>query len=179
MEEYLRIYYNETPSYKKDNPHIFFKTSGYYRMVRYADDFVILAQNKKDIEKLYDILEPYLDKRGLTLAEDKTHITHISEGFDFLGFNFRQYNTKERNKCFIKPTKKSIKSFKAKIRYRVNVLNGHNVYELIDELNPLIIGTANFWRHVVSKKTFSSIEYYLWNKAYKFLRRLHPKKCRN
>ena len=55
-------------------------------MIRYADDFVIFAKSKGDIEEIYDILNPYLKERGLELAEDKTRITHISEGFDFLGF---------------------------------------------------------------------------------------------
>lgn len=176
MEQYLGISYKEILRSKEGNPYIVFMTIGNYRMVRYADDFVIFAQNRKDIEEVYDILKPYLEERGLTLAEDKTRITHISEGFDFLGFNFRQYDTKGGNKCFIKPSKKSIKSFKAKVRDRFRLFNGHNVDELIDNLNPLIIGTANFWRHVVSKKTFSNMDYYLWNKVYKFLRRLHPKK---
>lgn len=176
MERYLGINYEEILVHKKDFSYTTFKTTGRYRMVRYADDFVVFAQNKEDIEELYDILEPYLEERGLTLAEDKTRITHISEGFDFLGFNFRQYKDKNGFKCLIKPSKKSIASFKSKIKDRFEFYKGHNVDELINALNPLIIGTANFWRHVVSKKTFSSMNNYIWTKVYKFLRRLHPNK---
>lgn len=161
MEEYLEIFYKEILRFKDGNPYMVFMTDGNYRMVRYADDFVIFAQ-KEDIEKLYGILEPYLEERGLALAEDKTRITHISERFDFLGFNFRQFDTYDGNKCLIKPSKKSIKSFKVKVHDRFRLLNGHSVDELIDNLNPLIIGTANFWRHVVSKRIFSSMDYYLW-----------------
>ena len=124
MEEYLGISYKETLRFKEGNPYMVFMTIGNYRIVRYADDFVIFAQKKKDIEKLYDILEPYLEERGLTLAEDKTRITHISAGFDFLGFNFRQYDVHDGNKCFIKSSKKSIKSFKAKVRDRLDYSTG-------------------------------------------------------
>jgi len=59
-------------------------------VVRYADDFIIVCKTKEEAINMYEKLKPYLDKRGLTLADDKTKITHISEGFDFLGFNLRQ-----------------------------------------------------------------------------------------
>lgn len=132
--------------------------------------------NREDIEKVPKILENYLFERGLVLAEDKTKITHISQGFDFLGFNFRQYKTNKGLKCLIKPSKDSIKNFKAKVSERVRWHHGNNVDSLIDSLNPLIIGTANYWKPTVAKKTFSDMDYYIWNKIYKFLRRLHQNK---
>ena len=55
-----------------------------YVLIRYADDFVVLCKTKKDALKVYELLEPYLEKRGLTLSKEKTKITHLSEGFDFL-----------------------------------------------------------------------------------------------
>ena len=64
-------------------------------MVRYADDFVIFARNKEDIEGIYGILNIYLEDRNLKLAEDKTKITHMDDGFDFLGFNFRRFKNKK------------------------------------------------------------------------------------
>ena len=112
----------------------------------------------------------------MVLAEDKTKITHISQGFDFLGFNFRQYKTNKGLKCLIKPSNDSIKNFKAKVSERVRWHHGNNVDSLIDSLNPLIIGTANYWKPTVAKKTFSDMDYYIWNKIYKFLRRLHQNK---
>lgn len=115
MEEYLNIQYTEVKRTRYGKEYSYFNTSGNYRVVRYADDFLIFAKSKKDILEAYHILQPYLDERGLTLAEDKTKITHIAKGFDFLGFNFRQYKTKDGLKCLVKPSKKSIKEFKAKI----------------------------------------------------------------
>jgi len=106
MEKVLNITYTENIS--KDE-YVIYRTKGKYRMVRYADDFVIFAQNKEDIEEIYEILNPYLEDREIELAKDKTQITHITEGFDFLGFNFRRYQTKDGIIHLNKPSKDSIK----------------------------------------------------------------------
>lgn len=75
--------------------------------IRYADDFVITSSSKELLEeKVKPTLKNFLAMRGLTLADEKTHITHINEGFDFLGFNVRKYN----GKLLIKPSKKNIKA---------------------------------------------------------------------
>jgi RNA-directed DNA polymerase len=176
LEEYLNISYKKRTQKQYGKDKEFYKTIGKYRVTRYADDFVIFARNKEDIEKVPKLLENYLLERGLVLAEDKTKITHLSDGFDFLGFNSRQYNTYKGIKCLIKPSKDSIKSFKVKISERVRLNYGNNVDNLIKSLNPLIIGTANYWKPTVAKKIFSDMDYYIWNKIYKFLRRLHPNK---
>lgn len=176
LEEYFGISYHSHTREHYGEKYTTFITKGNYRVVRYADDFVIFASNRSDIERVYDILDPYLDERGLTLAEDKTRITHISDGFDFLGFNFRQYDTQRGKKCFIKPSKASIKSYKSKVDDIFKQYYGLSVDDLINRLNPLIRGTANYWCHVVSKKVFSDMHYYMWEKVYKFLRRMHPKK---
>ena len=176
LEDYLNISYKKRTQIRNGETKEFYETKGKYRVTRYADDFVIFARTREDIEKVPKILENYLSERGLVLAEDKTKITHISEGFDFLGFNFRQYKTNKGLKCLIKPSKDSIKNFKAKVSERVRWHHGDNVDSLIDSVNPLIIGTANYWKPTVAKKIFSDMDYYIWNKIYKFLRRLHPNK---
>ena len=172
MEEILGISYARYENKRG----ITYASRGKYRMVRYADDFLIFAQSKEDILKVESILQPYLDERGLVLAEDKTFIKHISEGFDFLGFNFRQYKTKDGLLCLNKPSKDSINKFKMKIDDICKSCYGNNVGVLIRRLNPVIRGTANYWRHVVSKKVFCAMDDYIWNKIYKFLRRLHGNK---
>ena len=99
---------------------------------------------KKDIENVYGILEPYLEDRGLKLAEDKTKITHISEGFGFLGFNFRRYKTKKGYTHLVIPSNNSIKAFKSKIAEICKESHGYNVDYLIDRLNLLIRGVVNY-----------------------------------
>ena len=173
MEDILNISYARR---KDKNGNISYITKGDYRMVRYADDFVIFAQNKKDIEALYGILNPYLKDRGLELAPEKTRITHLSEGFDFLGFNFRRYNTYDGFIHLSKPSKGSIRSFKLKVADLCRQLHGHSVDELVDKLNSLIRGTANYWKPTAAKRIFAKMDDYIWHKVYRFIERLHPNK---
>ena len=114
-----------------------------------------------------------MDKRGLILSEDKTYFTTIFKGFNFLGFNAK---IERDNKCIIKPSKDSIKKAKAKIKDIFEFAKGQNVEYLIDKLNPVIDGIAEFWKPMVSSKAFSSIDNYIWKKTWKFLRHLHHNK---
>ena len=173
MEKALGITYRYRTRIKNDEIYEFTESMGDYRVVRYADDFLVFAQSKDEIMEAFELLKPYLDERGLILSEDKTHITHISEGFDFLGFNCRRYNDGVSR---TKPSKDSIRRFVEKIKDIFKSCHGHNINTLIKRLNPVIRGTANYWRHVVSKEIFSKLDHYLWNKSFRFLRRLHPNK---
>ena len=173
MEDILNITYNKiTPK----NRNVYYVTKGKYRMVRYADDFVIFAKSKEDIDAIPEILNPYLEERGLTLAEDKTHITHISDGFDFLGFNFRRYKTFDGFIHLCKPSKDSISRFKSKVAEICRQMHGQSVDALIKRLNPLIQGTANYWKPSSAKKTFTDMDHYIWTKIFKFVKRLHQNK---
>lgn len=174
MEEALNISYKRIRGInKKGDETERYRPIGDYRMVRYADDFVIFAKSKEDIMKVYELLKPYLNERGLTLAKDKTKITHLNEGFDFLGFNCRRYKDRVSR---IKPSNESIKKFKEKIGEVFKTANGNNVSALIGNLAPVIRGTANYWRYSTIYDVFAKLDYYLWNKTYKFLRRLHQNK---
>lgn len=178
LEEYLNITYKKVQETKNGKKYFSYHTKGDYRVVRYADDFVIFAKTKEDIEKVRSILEPYLSERGLELAEDKTKITHTHEGFNFLGFNCRLYKTEKRYKCFIKPSKDSIKKAKLKINDIFRQCSGQSVDYLIERLNPVIRGIGYFWRIAVAKEIFKKMDYYVWIKTCKFLKKLHPKKSR-
>jgi RNA-directed DNA polymerase len=149
-------------------------------MVRYADDFVILCETKEEAESMYQRLIPYLTERGLELAEDKTKVVHITEGFDFLGFNFRQYPSKKDKgrpwRLLIKPSKESQAKFKAKVKEKFSNNKGGNVAKLISDLNPIIRGTANYWNTVSSKKIYAKMDNHLFWKGIRFLNRLHPHK---
>jgi RNA-directed DNA polymerase len=106
--------------------------------VLYADDFVIVTETKEQAENMYQKLTPYLQKRGIKLSADKTRVTHIESGFDFLGFSLRQYKTEQGNKLLIKPSKDSIKKAKGKIKDTFAVMRGRPVKEIIRVLNPII-----------------------------------------
>ena len=145
-------------------------------IVKYADDFVIVCKTKEEAESMYSKLMPYLEKRGLELAKDKTKVTHITEGFDFLGFTCRQFKTNKGMKFLIKPSKESIRKARGKIKQVFTQLRGHSVRDLIMELSPIIRGIGNYWSSQVAKKIFTKIDLYVWIKVRKHLKVLHPNK---
>jgi len=136
-----------------------------------VDDFVIFAQSKEDIEAIYDILNHYLEDRGLELAKEKTRITHILEGFDFLGFNFRRYKTYDECIHLNKPSKDNIRSFKSKVAELCEQLHGNNVDELVGKLNSLIRDTANYWKPTAAKRIFAKMDDYIWHKINRFIKK--------
>jgi RNA-directed DNA polymerase len=134
-----------------------------YAMTRYADE-------------IYDKLKPYLEIRGIELEPSKTRVVEITEGFDFLSFNIKIYKTSTGEKLLIKPSKEAVKKSMRQISDKVHELNGHKVGKVINILNPIIIGKANYWRPMVSKETFSKMDFHLYKVNRRFLERLHPKK---
>jgi RNA-directed DNA polymerase len=105
-------------------------------LVRYADDFVVTAENKEILEEIKILLTEFLSERGLSLSEEKTLITHISQGFDFLGFNIRKYN----GKLLIKPSQKSQKKMTEKLHEVIFKYKSASQCLLIELLNPVITG---------------------------------------
>ena len=176
LEKYLKISYREVYRDRNGVEDITYYSQGNYRVARYADDFVIFAKTKEEIEQVRNLIEPYLSERGLELAEDKTNITHTHKGFNFLGFNCRLYKTANRYKCLIKPSKESIKKAKGKINDIFRYCRGNSVDYLIDRLNPVINGIGYFWRISVAKEIFGTMDSYVWKKLRRFLKRMHPKK---
>jgi len=131
--------------------------------VRYADDFIITGKNKEILEQeIMPLVKEFLSVRGLTLSEEKTKITHIDKGFDFLGFNLRKYN----GKLLIKPSKEKVKKFLDTIRETIESNKTCTQVTLIRFLNPKITGWANYYKHCVAAETFrktdSQIFWKLW-----------------
>jgi RNA-directed DNA polymerase len=169
MEEELGIRYRRNREY-------YVLTSNSVGVVKYADDFVIVCKTEAEALTMYEKLKTYLVKRGLTLAEDKTRVTHISKGFDFLGFNLRQYKTNKGMKLLIKPSKASIRKAMETIKNVFIQLRGKPVGDLITKLNPIIRGIGNYWSSQVAKKIFGKLDNYIWVKTRKHLKNLHPNK---
>ncbi|MBA3706610.1 MAG: group II intron reverse transcriptase/maturase, partial [Bacteroidetes bacterium] len=121
----------------------------------YADDFIITVTSKEVLEsKVKPVVEEFLNERGLELSQEKTKITHIDDGFDFLGTNIRRYN----GKLIMKPSKKSISTFLRSIRDVIKSNPTAKTESLIRLLNPKIRGWTNYHRHFCAKKTFSFID---------------------
>ena len=168
LEKHLGVKYN----YRGES-------SGKRILVRYADDFVILCESEADALKAKQATEEWLKLKGLELSKEKTKIVHISEGFDFLGFNIRQYkvkNTQTGWKLLIKPSNKFVKETKSKIRKTFLEHHGQTVGLLIAKINPIIRGIAEYCRKVVSSETFSDLDRYLFIRQRRYASRMHPNK---
>lgn len=125
-------------------------------MIAYADDFVVTAISKELIEeKVLPTLVSALRNVGLELSPEKTKITHIEKGFDFLGFNVRKY---ANGKLLIKPSKASITSFLEDIKDVIKKGGALPTDKLIHSLNAKITGWSNYYRNVVASKTFSQVD---------------------
>lgn len=140
--------------------------------VRYADDFIVTARSKEQIEAIKPTIEKYLEERGLALNTEKTKIVSIEDGFNFLGFNVRSY----RGKCLIKPQKEKVLAFLKDIRQWLKSHRQVKAEAVIDVLSPRIVGWANYYRHVVSKEVFSYVEHQIWKALWQWCRRRHPNK---
>ena len=143
-------------------------------LVRYADDFVITGESKELLEQtVKPLITSFLKERGLTLSDEKTKITHIERGFDFLGQNVRKYR---KTKLLIKPAKGSYKQLLKKLKVIFKRHRTSTQEVLINELNPIIRGWCYYHRHIVAKETFNKLEHVLGWLIYKWMRRRHPRK---
>ena len=146
-------------------------------LIRYADDFVITGTTPEILkQEIKPMVQAFLAERGLSLSEEKTAITHIEEGFDFLGFNVRRYG----KTLLTKPSKKSVKRLLNKIREIVKYGHGkgENAYKIIVCINPILRGWANYYRHAASKKTFVRIDHEVWKSVWRWALRRHHNKSR-
>ena len=142
-------------------------------LVRFADDFIITGCSKIFLEEnVRPLVEQFLQERGLELSAEKTTITHIQDGFDFLGQNLRKYD----GKLIIKPSKKSIRSLLEKVRLLMKANPQAQAANLIRLLNPIIRGWAQYHRHVVSKAVFSDIDHRIFYIVWQWTTRRHPNK---
>ena len=117
-------------------------------------------------------------ERGLALSVEKTVITHIEHGFDFLGQTIRKYQNGKRAKFFITPSKKNVKAFLLKVRTRIKQSRDETAGELIVGLNPLIRGWALYHRHVVSKAVFHAVDHTIFQAIWRWAQRRHRNKTR-
>ncbi|NEO17756.1 MAG: group II intron reverse transcriptase/maturase [Moorea sp. SIO3F7] len=152
-------------------------------LIRYADDFVIMHKSKEVVEKCREVIITWLKGIGLELKPSKTRLIHVNEGFDFLGFNIRQYQTgknqsKKGFKTLIKPSKKKVKEHMEQLTEVIDSYIAAPQAALISKLKPIIQGWCNYNRSVVSKKTFSGLDHLLWNKLQRWGYRRHPRKSK-
>ena len=142
-------------------------------LIRYADDFVVTCSDKTLLETTIksSIIE-FLSKRGLELSKEKTFITHIDKGFDFLGQNIRKY----KGKLLIKPSKKNVEVFLDKVRVAIKDYKAAPAIDVLHKLAPMIRGWAMYHRHIVAKQTFYHVDNQIWQMLWRWSHRRHAHK---
>jgi RNA-directed DNA polymerase len=142
-------------------------------LIRYADDFIITGTTKEVLEnEVRPLVEQFLRDRGLQLSPEKTCVTPIEQGFDFLGQNIRKHG----GKLLIQPSRKNTHTFLEKMRQIIRRNRGSSQTDLIRQLNPVIRGWANYHRHIVAKDAFKKVEWVLWHSLWRWARRRHTGK---
>jgi RNA-directed DNA polymerase len=139
----------------------------------YADDFVVSGATEQVLEeRVKPAIASFLSERGLTLSAEKTKIIHISKGFDFLGMNIRKY----KGKLIIKPTKSGVQRLMANVRGKIKANKTAKASSLIQTVNPMLRGWANYYQHVCSKETFYYIDHKIVHAILRWAIRRHPNK---
>lgn len=157
------------------------------KVIRYADDFVVLHRDRVVIEQCQRLAQEWLRSIGLEMSQTKTRIAHtfIKEGgkagFTFLGFDIRQYeaskySTRQGFKTLIKPSKDAISRHKHQVGDRIDRNKATKQDNLIRLLNPKIGGWRNSYRAVVSKKVYQEIDHFIYVKLRRWAKRRHPRK---
>ena len=170
LEKLIQDKYHRNSKGKIEN-HYRAKTK--VNLVRYADDFIITANTKELAEEIKELVSRFLTIRGLTLSEEKTKITHIDDGFDFLGWTFRKF----KGKLIVKPSKDSIKTLIRKCS-TIILKEGKAISQsnLIRRLNQMIRGWTNYHKHVVASQTFSYVNNTLYLLLQKWAKHRHRNK---
>ena len=163
---------------------------GYYKMpstrigqdkgvtvIRYADDFVALAPTRQILESyVIPKIKVFLSERGLSVNETKTSIKHRSEGFNFLGFTIKLFESSNRQSLITRPAKKRVQRYLSYIKTIISKNKQIKTDDLINLLNPKIRGWTNYYMFVSSKKIFSYVDYRLFKLIWRWCKRRHPKK---
>ena len=152
------------------------KGNATYRIVRYADDFVIMvAGTRARAEELRAEVAGVLAPMGLRLSETKTKVCHIDEGFDFLGFRIQRRRKRGTNKrvVYTYPSKKALLRILDKVRVLTNRGSHKTLTVLLQRLNPVLRGWCNYFKHGVSAATFSYVGQCAWRRVTQWLRKRH------
>ena len=167
LQRLLADHFAKTPKQQRMNK---------VHLVRYADDFLITGTSK---ELLRDQVQPlvahFLKERELELSHEKTRITHVENGFYFLGQNVRRYDC---GKVLTKPSSQSIKTFLSKIQETIDSSGSLTAGEMIQRLNQQIKGWTMYHRYAASKRTFTYVDHRIFQIVCRWCLRRHPKKGR-
>jgi len=149
-------------------------------MVRYADDFVIIAPSREIlVEYVIPRLREFLQERGLVLNGAKTRIVHREEGFNFLGFHVQQFVGKYAKICTVTPTKENVKRLLGEVKDILMTHKQATQADIIDMINPKIRGWTYYYRYINAKGAFVHIDYHIFRMLWWWSRRRHNSEGKN
>jgi RNA-directed DNA polymerase len=149
-----------------------------YRLVRYADDFVVMVHGSRaDAQALKEDVAQVLAPMGLRLSEAKTRVSHIDEGLDFLGFRIQRRRKRGTAKrvVYTYPSKKALAAIIGRVRAMTRRTAHPSLAALLRQLNPVLLGWCTYFKHGVSKATFSYLDEYAWRRVLRWIRRRYRK----
>ena len=143
--------------------------------IRYADDFIVTAKSRRILEEtIKPVIEKFLAERGLSLSPEKTAITHITDGFTFLGQTYR----KTGNVLHITPAKEGVLALKRKVGILTRRYVSAPMPILVKKLNETLRGWGNYHRHVVAWDTFVCVDKYVREQLWRMVRRRHDRESK-
>ncbi|AFZ49920.1 group II intron reverse transcriptase/maturase [Dactylococcopsis salina] len=197
LEEYIKQWAETWKGYKNENGRPLGKINRRQSitLVRYADDFVVFHEDKSIVQQAKTLIEQWLHDLGLELSESKTRICHTlydsegeKAGFDFLGWNIRQYQVGKHHsgkntngkllgfKTIVKPSKKNFQNQYEKIVKVLDSMKGKSVEAIIGRLNPIIIGWCEYHKAISSKESFKDMDNLIYQKLRRWIQHRHPNK---
>ena len=150
-----------------------------YRLIRYADDFVILVRgNREQAKAVRDEAARVLnDELRMELALEKTFVTHVDEGFDFLGHHIKRVPWKGNLVAWTYPSRKSVNAIRRKVkRLTSRSTTSLSLKALLYQLNPVLRGWSTYFRYDASKQTLSYVDNYTWWRVVRWLHKKHPRR---
>jgi RNA-directed DNA polymerase len=151
-----------------------------YRMVRFADDFVVLVRGTEaQAHELKEQTAEFMrEQMRLTLSPEKTAITHVDDGFDLLGFRIQRkpWRTAGKHVAYTFPSKRALREVMHRIKTLTNRSTTNlSLDQLIHALNPILRGWTNYHRHNAATRCFAYLSYYLWWRVIRWLRKKYPR----
>ena len=179
LDEHFQSVWASQSRYRNQRTYLRSKGQATYRLIRYSDDFVLMvAGTQEQAEALKADTARLLARHGLRLSESKTLITHVDEGFDFLGFRTQRRPRQGKTPCaYTFMSKAAFERTKRKVK-ALTRRHTRNLplHQLLRAINPILRGVANYFRHAAVKQTsLHYLAYYSWWRVMRWLRAKHPK----
>ena len=150
-----------------------------FKMVRYADDFVVLCRTQEEAQRALELIQEWTEREGLTLHPQKTKIVGLDDrnGFEFLGYHFRRSRRKP-TKINRWPRDKSLKNVRETLRPHTKRTNGNSLSYVITKINPILRGWFEYYKHSTIRSDFQVLDGWVRQRFRSILRKRRKRKGR-